>query len=393
MPVGRLAFAFYVSAFGDSYLVMILANALICATSLYMIFYIVKGEDQTSFLGFILLICPVISLLFSTGYIYDIQWAMQICWFLSVFFGATALIALQLNSYRFIFFALSITLSWLSLSSNIIGVAIFVTAIAIWKSNLKIRDGIFVIAICGCLFFTGFILARYFHPIDPNAYGIPVEFGVILDNWIEIVQLTGVIATTWLLSPLSINSTLSGKGFQNLGEHVYNHQDLNLFVLSIILILIFTWCIQSHNRNNPISLFLLLLGIVVQSGIIVISRFGPLQNLLHVRYAPILQLLATLFWSIAVINCLRHKRRVFASVFVLPISFLVFVTIGCVSMNARKLIEQSSDTGRVSQTSAQLDQFQYCSNPGRVYIFKEIQPSISSQEMCLIVASVSGLID
>jgi len=244
------------------------------------------------------------------------------------------------------------------------------------------------------LFFTGFILARYFHPIDPNAYGTPVEFGVILDNWIEIVQLTGVIATTWLLSPLSINSTLSGEGFGALGGHVYRYSNLNMLFLTIVLILIITWCVHSHNRKNPTTLLILLLGIILYSGLIVATRYvGHLSDLLHVRYAPILQLLATLFWTIAVSIFLAHRRRMLLAVLVIPISLLVFATIGYVSVNARKLIEESSFIGRVTYTLSQLNEFKFCNTPNQVIIFKEIQPSLSSQEMCTIVASVPGLID
>ena len=399
-PLGRLAFAIYVETFGSTYFPMILINGFICLVSITLIFYLICPETDRKRPARPIFLIPVAGLIGSVGFLYDIQWAMQICWFLSIFFGATAICSLHLSRFRNLFFAISILLSGLSLSSNIVGVVILVSAVGIWRKKLKPKQVICTITSGLCLFLTGYMLAKFAHPIDPNAYGSPVDFEKIFNEPMQVIKLTCVIAFSWLLSPISVSSTSSQSGFFSLGSWVSSISSLYLVVLFFVLFPLVFWSLKSHQKHKPISVLLILFGIFIQAGFIVVSRlyFGQdeslqLQGLLHVRYAPIMQLLATLFWTFIFLSCLGSKRSLFTSFSTYSIASLLIATVSFVVLNLPKAIATSSDIGRISHTKAQLDEFKRCGVPLDVVVIKSIQPSIRSSTMCEITSTVSGLND
>lgn len=401
LPLGRLAFAFYVEAFGASYLPMMLINALICFVSIALLFLFIRTTDEQQFLTHLLFAIPVISLISSAGVLYDIQWAMQVCWFLSILFGAFALFSLNLLRNQYLFLALSLFLSWLSLSSNIIGIAILISAIGIWKSKLTFKQVSLILVSSFCLFFIGYIVAKNSHPIDPNAYGSPIDLIAISKNFYLVIELTGVLAMSWLLSPISVFSTSSQSRFYSLGSNIDSVSHLNLVVLLLLFSFLILWILRSEKKHVPLSLLLLILGIVGQSGLIVISRFGffsesrssQLQGFLHVRYAPILQLLATFFWMFLLITYMHGRRKRIPSAIPIVILILLITTTAWAALQLPKSIANSSDLGRISRTKDQLIEFKKCGDPSSVFIYGEIQPSIPSPLMCEITGTVSGLND
>lgn len=400
-PLGRLAFAFYVETFGSSYFPMILINAFICLVALILIFFSIQTATLKKAPLRPIFLIPVATLMGSVGFLYDIQWAMQIAWFLSIFFGATAICSLHLLRFRNLFLAISILLSWLSLSGNIVAVAIFVSAIGVWKKKLSTKHVFFTITGGFCLFLAGYILAKNAHPIDPNAYGYPVNFTNVFNNPMKVIELTCVIAVSWLLSPISVSSVSSQSGFLSLGSEVGSIPNLFLVVLLFVLFPLVFWSLKSHLKHKPISMLLILLGIFIQAGFTVVARFVfygqeesiQIQGLLHVRYAPVMQLLATLFWTFLFLACLSTRARLLTSICTYSIASLLLATLGLVLLSLPKSIANSSYIGRISYTTAQLDEFKKCVVPSEVTIFPDIQPSISSYTMCEITSTVSGLND
>lgn len=379
---------------------MILINAFICLVALILIFFSIQAPTFKSASINPIFLIPVATLMGSVGFLYDIQWAMQVAWFLSIFFGATAICSLHLLRYRNFFLAISILLSWLSLSSNIVAVVIFVSAVGVWKKKLSTKEVFFIITGGFCLFLTGYTLAKHAPPIDPNAFGHSVNLANVFDNPMRVIELTCIVAVSWLLSPISVSSVSSQSGFISLATEVASIPSLFLAVLFFVLFPLVFWSLKSRLKHMPISILLILFGIFIQAGFTVVARFvfygqdeySQILGLLHVRYAPIMQLLATLFW-IFLITALIQQKRVLSRVPAFVVSVLFLATTGWVLLNLPKSIAESSYSGRISKTNDQLNEFKNCSDPSSVDIYSEIQPSIPSALMCEITSSVSGLND
>ena len=256
---------------------------------------------------------------------------------------------------------------------------------------------------------TGYTLAKYAPPIDPNALGHSVNLANVFDNPMKVIELTCIVAVSWLLSPISVSSVSSQSGFLSLGTEVASIPSLFLAVLFFVLFPLVFWSLKSRLKHMPISILLIFFGIFIQAGFTVVARFVfyeqeeyrqidgqeeylQIVGLLHVRYAPIMQLLATLFWIFLIIASIQQKR-VLSRVPAFVVSVLFLATTGWALLNLPKSIAESSYSGRISKTNDQLNEFKKCSDPSSVVIYSEIQPSIPSALMCEITATVSGLND
>lgn len=166
------------------------------------------------------------SLFLSIGIWYDIQWAMQICWFLSIFFATLAFASLSLTRFRIPIFIGAMLLSWLSLSSNIIGAAFLIIALGSWTGTLKKTEAILVLGLSSALTLAGSRLAEIIPPIDPLAAGWPIDFHNILNHALEILLLGSTTLTTWLVTPIGILLPTNEKYFLNLEIGYLNIESL-----------------------------------------------------------------------------------------------------------------------------------------------------------------------
>jgi hypothetical protein len=392
-PVGRLAFFLEESVFGASYSWMIYINIVVFFTSLMFFMQPLLGvnqgfESRIPLLKFFL--AP--SLLLSIGIWYDLQWAMQICWFLSILFASLAFASLRLQKFRTSIFTCLFLLSWLSLSSNIIGAAFLIVALGFWTSVLKKIEATIIVVVSGMLTLIGSRLALINPPIDPLAAGWPIDFQNIIANAWEILLLGSTTLTAWLVTPIGILLPSSESWFSEFGNTVFEYRIANfVFILGIMICLFRRVLVQEFELKSLVPITILI-GMFMTTLLIVASRYGNTQSYLHIRYAPILQFLSVLFWVSTILTLKASSNRL-ALIFSHTLLFLFSLTTVISLFNIKNTIESASYVGRVTNTQLQLDQLKLCGSSREIFVYPEIQPSISGETMCKIATTVHGLTD
>jgi hypothetical protein len=392
-PVGRLAFFLEESVFGASYSWMIYINIVVFFASL--MFFIqpllsVNQSIETSIPLLKFFLAP--SLLLSVGIWYDLQWAMQICWFLSILFASLAFASLKLQKFRTPIFTCLFLLSWLSLSSNIIGASFLIVALGFWTSVLRKIEATIIIFLSGILTLIGSRLALINPPIDPLAAGWPIDFQKIIDNAWEILLLGSTTLTAWLVTPIGILLPSSESWFSEFGNTVFEYRFVNfVFILGLMIFFLRRVFVHEFELQSLVPITILV-GMFLTTLLIVASRYGNTQSYLHIRYAPILQFLSALFWVSTIVSLKTSASRL-SLIFAHTLLFLFSLTTVISLLNIKNTIESASYVGRVTNTQLQLDQLKLCKSTRDIFVYPEIQPSISGKTMCEIATEVHGLTD
>lgn len=392
-PIGRLAFYLEENIFGDMYLWMVCINIVIFYWALIIFQMPLLRTNCVSTKMRILvnfLLAP--SLFLSIGIWYDLQWAMQICWFLSIFFASLAFLSLRLTRLRKQLFMCTFLLSWLSLSSNIIGVAFLVVALGFWSNTLKKIEALTVLGLSGILTLIGSRIAEMNPPIDPLAAGWPIDFQNVINNAWEILLIGSATLTTWLVTPLGIFLPSSEALFTAFGKEVLEHQVINLIVVAALFMGLLCRVLIRKFETQSLASLTFLVGMLMTALLVVASRFGNTQSYLHIRYAPIMQLLGVLFWVCTILT-LEFSTKRFRRIFSRSLLFLFALTTAISFVRIESTIRDASYVGRRINTQLQLNELKSCDFSNTIAVYPEIQPSISSGTMCEIALTVRGLTD
>ena len=394
-PLGRAVLWLETAIFGDLYFLLVVSNGLILLTTVLILQRQLFGRGLgrehpilSAAAG-----CLIMSLSFtSTGMWYDLQWGMQICWFLAVLFGVWASTVVLNNTQSYIKFYSLILLSWLSLGSTSIAIFFLVSGLSLRRNNFNRKHTLIYLLVSIVLTFFSSRLALFFEPIDKTALGWPTNVSVIFEQTGEVAKWSLATAVVWLATPILFFLPTDASNYVTVGTYVYNNSTVFAILLFLVCLLILTLHIKRSNRNESVGITagFLLIGTVVASSLIVVSRIDNTQSFLHTRYAPLLQILSIMFW-LTFLLLLTNSRNVLvialSRVFLLAlVSTVVFAL-----WNSKQTIENASEDGRISYTELQLEELRKCQNEQSIVVHPNIQPALNSEEMCKIAKSIRGL--
>jgi hypothetical protein len=394
-PLGRAVLWLETVVFGDFYFLLVVFNGLILLTTVLMLQRQLfgRGSGENNPILSTAAGCLIMSLsLTSTGMWYDLQWGMQICWFLAVLFGVWASTVVLHNTQSYIRFYSLIFLSWLSLGSTSIAIFFLVSGLSLRRNNFNRKHTLIYLLVSIALTFLSSRLALFFEPIDKTALGWPTNFSVIFEETWEVSRWSMATAITWLATPVLFFLPTDAANYITVGTYVYNNSIVFAILLFLICLLIFTLHIKRTNRDESVGITagFFLVGTVVASSLIVVSRIDNTQSFLHTRYAPLLQTLSMLFWFTIVL--LLANSRIFLAVALRRVVLLaLFSTVLFALWNSKETIESASEDGRISYTELQLEELRKCQKGQSIIVHPSIQPALSSEEMCKIAKTIRGL--
>jgi hypothetical protein len=398
LPIGRTVLWLETLLFGSSYHLLILVNGLVLLSTVFLIrkqIFQPNHANTSPDLGAVVGLFMVASVFSSSGIWYDLQWGMQICWFLAVFFGVLASTVTLKSTRSYVRFYFFILLSWLSLGSTSIAIFFIVIPLSLQRNKLNVIHANVYFFISLFLTYMSSKLAFIFPPVDSRAAGWPTNFAVLFEQTWDIIRWTLATTITWLISPMSL--FLPSQAISNLsvGTFIFRNSLICIFGFCLLFLLVLAAAIRMHDvqRQAAMGMCVLLVGLVVSSLLIVVSRIGNTESFLHIRYAPILQIQSMLFY-IFMLQLFWSKRLIFFRISGFILSFLLIATITVSVLKIRETVSTASELSRIRDTKAQLDELEKCAiSVESVTVYPSIQPALSNNEICEISATVRGLVD
>lgn len=385
-PLGRLAFLVQMWLFRSWYFPLLITNLFLAYLSVRLALRLVRrhfGKTPGA------LAASVLAVWFtSTGVVFDIQWGFQVAWFMSVTLGLLLADELLTHKHLRLRGVVFFSLAWLSLSSNLVPTMLLVSALYLSASRSTLKRRLTTIStLIGAsviLTLLGSWIAFRFPPVDTTAIGVKPDLSVMTSNFWPILGWTLVMSIAWLSAPIMIFVPSGILKLEDVGAFLEN-QRLTTTVAAILLYLL----VGFHaKRGNRFPLFLLI-AMFGASLVVAAGRYGSFNSFFHERYAPVLGMIAALFWIGLLGDPKKEPRRgvrLAQSRYIISGLILLSTVVGVIRYPAT--LSNSSVQSRREQTNAQNYELSLCGTAHNVAIYGSIQIALSAADMCEIVASL-----
>jgi hypothetical protein len=391
-PLGRLFFLVQVELFGPHYIWLIITNFFlvlaICLKTFSILCQIGLLNKNQLFVFY-----PLIALyLMTEGVQYDVQWGFQIAWLLSVLFALFTTQELLNPTVRLTRLVPYFLLTWLSLGSNLPLVALLISAFVLTTQKTYFLKRVNVMLILNgaavCLTFLGMEIAKRNNPTDSTAIGSQLDLVFVLTHLVEILKIAIVMATSWLIAPLTIVVPSGFINFEGFAEYLQDNFVLALFLFSSMLFIALQISRSQVNHGRmvlfPGSIFI---SLYFSCLVVALGRYGNFGSFFHVRYGPVFSLYSFLYW-IAIFRCTHLKKTKRNVVINQGLAGVVLATCLFSVLVFPWTLKSASFPGRIYETGTWVNNLKQCRSSEQIEVLRAIQPVMDGGRVCRIAKSL-----
>jgi hypothetical protein len=384
-PLGRLAFFVENKVFGNAYGWYAAINAILVviivaltveqfrAVCLRMHGRVVR---TLSFPAMVL-----VAYALAGGIIYDIQFAFQVAWFLSILSIVLGCWLIGRKGWSAWWYPAFIAVSFLFLASptlpaSILGVALIRlqrTNNGVERRVLRISWEFASITTGVALTGAGFLISSAFPPNDPYAAGEPIHPIFLLHHLGPIAATIFSTTTTWILTPVGIVTNSSDTASRHLGAWFEHHLWVCLIVAIALAVPIVRLGLRRRRgtTDDRTEVWMLLAAAVVFETMVTVRGYGGLDTSLARRYDPTFLLIVASLWAVLALRGTdgtfdRWLRRI--------VQCLVAATFAVSVISFPWMVQKASNSVRLRDVTAVNAALRNCVPSSEIPPLESIQP-------------------